>query len=69
MKMSLLNNEEARKIEAGKCKLVFDPIPCTDEFLVHIDPCTKAEFCIHGYADYCVSHFGSPCFYGEFASI
>lgn len=67
--MSLLNNEEARKVVAGKCKLLFEPLPCAEEFLGPINPCTKAEFCIHGYADYCVSHFGSPCFYGEFASI
>ncbi|MBO4761652.1 MAG: hypothetical protein J5520_07850 [Bacteroidales bacterium] len=60
MKMSLLNNEEARNVNGGKaCSKLFEPIK----------PCTKAEFCIHGYADYCVSHFGSPCFYGEFASI
>ncbi|MBR6362053.1 MAG: hypothetical protein IKR88_02075 [Bacteroidales bacterium] len=61
MKMSLLNNEEALHVEAGKCGAIFD--------LPLIDPCKKKELpCSHGYASYCVSAFGGGCV-GEFASI
>ncbi|MBQ1857936.1 MAG: hypothetical protein II142_07095 [Bacteroidales bacterium] len=60
MKMSLLNNEEALHVEAGKCGAFFG---------IPIDPCKKKELpCSHGYASYCVSAFGGGCV-GEFASI
>ena len=60
MKMSLLNNEEALHVEAGKCVEVYN---------IPFDPCKKKQnLCPHGYASYCVSTFGGACV-GEFASI
>lgn len=60
MKMSLLNNEEALHVEAGKCGEIFN---------LPLDPCNKKQLlCPHGYASYCVSAFGGGCV-GEFASI
>ncbi|MBO4817316.1 MAG: hypothetical protein J5498_03400 [Bacteroidales bacterium] len=60
MKMSLLNNEEALRVEAGRCVEVYS---------IPFDPCKKKQLpCTHGYASYCVSTFGISCV-GEFASI